>query len=102
MDAILELLKSVDQRLATLETLISKPRMAEIVCKESYGCSEVAKLTQTHGVKAYRPFTVRLACKDRRIPEAEKRDDGSWVVPRTVVLRILEYGMPPERRSENS
>lgn len=99
MDELLEYLKRIDQRLATIETLMAKPRVSELVCKPSYSCSEVAELSRTLGVKKYRPYTVRLACSDGRVPEADKREDGTWALPRGAVLRVLSEGLLPERRN---
>ena len=98
MDDMLEFLKRIENRLATIETLMAKPRINDVVCKEGYSCSEVSELSQTLGIRKYRPYTVRLACSDERVPEATKREDGSWVIPRQAVLRILHDGLPPERR----
>jgi hypothetical protein len=95
---ILDLLKNIDDRLALLEQHLSKPRLGELLVKGAYSCDEVAALTATHGVKRYRPFTLRLACNDSRIPEATKLSNGKWVIPREAVLRILNEGVPPERR----
>jgi len=99
MTELAELLKSIDRRLATIEYVLAAPRLAEVISKPRYSCSETAKLSEMYGVKKYRPFTVRLACKDHRIPDADKLEDGSWAIPRQAVLRILEEGIPPERRN---
>lgn len=99
MDEMLEFLKRIEHRLATIETLMAKPQLNELVCKPSYSCSEVSELSQTLGVRAYRPYTIRLACNDGRLPEASKREDGSWAIPREAVLRVLSEGLPPERRN---
>ncbi len=98
MNEILQTLNRIESRLVAIENMIAKPAINEALCKSVYSCSEISELSQLYGVKSYRPFTVRLACKDRRIPEAEKREDGFWTVPRNAVIRILEQGMPPERR----
>jgi hypothetical protein len=98
MDAIIDCLKNIEKHLANIERVIAKPKLGELLVKGAYSVEELAELTQTHGVKSYRPFTVRLACKDARIPEAAKLEGGKWVIPREAVLRILQEGLPPERR----
>ena len=98
MSEIVEVLKSIDRRLAMIQQLMARPSLGDVANKSSYSCAQVAELTQSHGLKKYRPFTIRLACKDGRIPDAEKREDGSWAIPREAVLRILQEGIPPERR----
>lgn len=98
MNEIVTLLTRIDARLAALETLVTKPQLNDVLCKATYSCSELAELTQAYGVKRYRPFTVRLACKDNRIYDAEKLDGGVWAIPQTAVRRILAEGIPPERR----
>ena len=80
MNEILTLLSRIDVRLATIETLVTKPQLNEVLCKPTYSCSEVAELTQQYGVKRYRPFTIRLACKDDRIPDSDKLDGGVWAL----------------------
>lgn len=99
MTELAEVLKRIDLRLANIEHVLAAPKLAELISRPRYSCSEMAKLSEMYGVKKYRPFTVRLACKDRRIPDAEKLEDGSWAIPRQAVLRILEEGIPPERRN---
>lgn len=98
MSQIVDYLKNIEKRLASIERFLAKPTLAELLVKGAYSVDEVAELTGTHGVKSYQPFTVRLACKDKRIPEATKLENGKWVIPREVVLRILQEGFPPERR----
>lgn len=93
-----QVLLSIDNRLSNLERLIGKPSLAEAVVKSRYSVTELAELTQTHGLKRYRPYTIRKACLDGRIPEASKTDDGNWTIPREAVLRILDEGVAPERR----
>lgn len=101
MSELIQLLKSLDSRLARIELSVSKPNLNEAIVKSHYSCAEVAELTQQFGTKAAKPFTVRLACSDGRIPEAEKFDDGHWRIPRDVVLRVLSVGLPPERRQQS-
>jgi hypothetical protein len=98
LNEIVTCLKSIEKHLANIERFLAKPKLGELLVKGAYSVEEVAELTQTHGVKSYRPFTVRLACKDERIPEASKLEGGKWVIPREAVLRILQDGLPPERR----
>ena len=98
MHDLAEALQRIDARLASIEAIVSRRPVTEVVCKEAYSCSQVAALTSEFGITKYRPFTVRLACGDGRIPEAEKLDNGQWRVPRSAVLRILAEGIPPERR----
>jgi hypothetical protein len=99
MDQIIDCLRNIEKRLASIERFLTKPDLAEALAKGAYSVDEVAELTQVYGVKSYRSFTVRLACKDERIPEATKLENGKWVIPREAVLRILQEGFPPERRN---
>lgn len=99
MERLIELLTRIDLRLACIEKILAKPPVADALTKGAYSCNELSELSQIYGVKKYRPFTIRLACKDGRIPEATKQECGSWSVPRQAVMRILEEGMPPERRN---
>jgi hypothetical protein len=97
-----ELLKRIDDRLTSIECRLANPKLTDLVTKPFYSCAEVAELTQKHGTKKAKPFTVRLACKDRRIPEAYREEDRTWRIPREAVLRILSEGIPPERRQSRS
>jgi hypothetical protein len=106
MNETIEILKRIESefiavrsRLGAIEHLLAKPILADVLIKSHYSCSEVADLTQLYGTKKAKPFTVRLASKDGRIPEASKVDDGSWHIPKAAVERILSEGIPPERRS---
>jgi hypothetical protein len=100
MSHVIDLLKSLDARLAKIELSMSKPQLKDVLVKTHYSCLEVAELTQQFGTKAAKAFTVRLAASDGRIPEAEKFDDGHWRIPRDAVLRVLSVGLPPERRQQ--
>lgn len=80
---------------------MSKSNLNDVLVKTHYSPSEVADLTKQFGSKAAKTFTVRLACADGRIPEAQKLDDGRWLIPREAVLRILSQGIPPERRKHS-
>ena len=99
MDEQLKVLLRIDSRLARLEDLLGKTPVAELLQRDCYSCQEVARLTRSHGTQAYQPFTLRLACSDGRIPEAWKRENGHWSIPRVAVERILRDGIPPERRN---
>jgi hypothetical protein len=93
------LLKRIDQRLASIERQLAGCRpLAEVVSHDQYSCNEVAELTQTHGIQAYQPYTIRLAGNEGRVPDATKLDSGGWHIPRMAVIRILEEGIPPQRR----
>jgi hypothetical protein len=98
MNQIIQILKSVDSRLANIELSLSKPNLNEVLVKSHYSCADVAELTQRFGTKPAKEFTVRLACADGRIPDAQKCDDNRWRIPREAVLQILSVGLPPERR----
>lgn len=98
MNEVVELLKSIDRRLATIEMVIAKPDLSEVLVKGDYTTEEVAALTQQYGTKKAENFTVRLACNDRRIPEAFKNESGFWRIPRPAVMKIMQSGIPPERR----
>lgn len=101
MDALLDTIKTIERRLSCIEKcLVRAPN--GVSQKRWYSCREVADLTTTEGVTAYRPFTIRYACNDGRIPEAEKLDNGTWTIPRDAVERILREGLAPERRNGRS
>ena len=101
MDALLEAIKTIEHRLSSIERHLAGAQ-GNLLHKPWYSCREVADLTATDGVTAYRPFTVRYACNDGRIPQAEKLDNGTWTIPRDAVERILREGLPPERRNGRS
>jgi len=93
------LLKRIDHRLASIERQLAGNRpLSELVSRDQYSCAEVAELSQTHGIQAYKPYTIRLACNEGRIPDAQKLDNGGWRIPRMAVVRVLEEGIPPQRR----
>jgi len=98
VNQIVDCLMNIEKHLASIERFLAKPNLGELLVKGAYSVDEVAELTHTHGVKSYQPFTVRLACKEGRIPESSKLEGGKWVIPRQAVLRILQEGLPPERR----
>jgi len=109
MVEIEELLKRVDNgfaalelRLASIERSLANPNLRENLVKSHYSCAEVAELTQQFGTKKVKPFTIRLACSDGRVPDAEKASDNSWHIPKEAVLRILSEGLPPERRKRSA
>ncbi|MEX2310437.1 MAG: hypothetical protein WD738_22915 [Pirellulales bacterium] len=101
MGQVIEILKSLDSRLAKIELKLSNPNLSESLVKSHYSCAEVASLSQRFGTKPAKTFTVRLACSNGRIPEAEKSSDGYWRIPRHAVMRILSIGLPPERRQRD-
>jgi hypothetical protein len=101
MSQFMELLKSLDSRLARIELTMTKPNLNEALIKTYYSCAEVAELTKQFGTKPAEKFTIRLACSDGRIPNAEKFSDGRWRIPRDAVMRILDVGLPPERRQHS-
>lgn len=95
----IDLLKSINERLELiLQHLVQTP-LSETLSKPTYSCRELARLSQTHGVQSYAEFTIRLACNDGRVPEAAKRENGTWSIPRDAALWILQDGLPPERRN---
>lgn len=102
MDQIIELLQSFELRLAAIERALTIRPLDEIVSRSNYSCDEVAKLTEQYGIKAASRYTVRQACNDGRIPDPEKNESGHWRIPREAVLRVLEEGIPPERRASRS
>ncbi len=77
MNEIMQLLKSLDSRLARIELSVSKPNLKEALVKSHYSCAEVAELSQCYGTKPAQAFTIRLACCDERIPDAKKFEDGA-------------------------
>lgn len=92
------ILKRIEEHLACIERQLGRTPLSEALAKPAYSCRELAQLSQSHGVQSYREFTIRLACNDGRVPEAHKCDNGTWSIPRDAVLRLLENGLPPERR----
>ena len=98
MSTIEEVLKSIDRRLASIEVRLARQQQQDVLTKASYSCDEIAQLTAEHGTRAYRPCTIRLACKDGRIAEAEKLENGNWRIPKDAVQRILDEAIPPEQR----
>ena len=102
MDTTNHLLKTILERLDCIETLLETRDGAGPLRKSNYSCSETARLTEKYGIRKYRPFTIRLACSDGRIPKADKLENGSWRIPQAVVYRILEEGIPPERRNDQT
>ena len=98
MSTVEEVLKSIDRRLASIEGRLARLQQQDTLTKASYSCDETAQLTSEHGIRTYRPFTIRLACKDGRIPEAEKLENGNWRIPKDAVQRVLDEGIPPEQR----
>ena len=97
------MLASSEARGATAAPLISASNpssLNEMLVKSLYSISNTSQLTESYGIKAYRPYTIRKACSDGRISEAQKLDDGkTWAIPREALLRILDEGIPPERRN---
>jgi hypothetical protein len=98
MSQLMDLIKRLDSRLARIEFAMARPDLKASLIKTHYSSAEVAELTKQHGTKSAEPFTIRLACSEGRIPEAEKYADGRWRIPRDAVIRILSVGLPPERR----
>jgi hypothetical protein len=94
----IDLLKSINERLELILQHIVRTPLSETLSKPAYSCRELARLSQTHGTQSYAEFTIRLACNDGRVPEASKRENGTWSIPRVAAQRILEDGLPPERR----
>ena len=92
-------LQNIERRLSRIEELIATPSKVEALSRSNFSVTEVAVVCEAYGIKSYAEYTIRKACSDGRIPEANKLDDGkTWAVPREAVLRILEEGFPPERR----
>lgn len=93
MGELKRLLKSIDGRLATLERTLAHPPMEVAMNKCHYTCRHVAELSRMYGARSYEQFTIRLACLDRRIPDAIKRPDGTWAIPHDSVIQILREGL---------
>ena len=91
-------LSGIEQRLVEIERRLQADECSSLLKKPWYSCRELAELTLAHGVWAYRPFTIRCACSDGRIADAQKLTNGSWSIPRRAVERILREGLRPERR----
>ena len=97
--SIEQFLEQIEQRLCRIEELILAPSKSEALSRNVYSVAEAAELTEAYGIKQYAAYTIRRACAGRRIPDATKLDDGkTWALPKEALLRILENGLPPERR----
>ncbi|MCA9166490.1 MAG: hypothetical protein KDB23_02425 [Planctomycetales bacterium] len=97
-DETIEVLKRIEKRLSLIEEKLSAVDVASELDRDVYSCEDVSKLTGAHGLQRYAPYSIRLACSDGRIPDAYKRHNGRWAIPKAAVLRILGEGVPPERR----
>lgn len=96
---VAEKLDEITVRLARLEELICAPSKAEALSREVYSSTDASLLTEQFGIRTYAAYTIRRACCDGRLPEAIKADDGkTWLIPKIALSRILEEGLPPERR----
>lgn len=98
MSEIVEVLQQIHGTLRSIQVLLAKPKLADVVAKSQYTISEVAELTANYGITKYTDWTIRYACNEGRIPDANKLGNGQWRLPREVVMRILEEGIPPEQR----
>ena len=80
-------------RLATLELTLAriekglKASQATSPDKHAYTVSEAAELTKLS------EWTLRQACNKGRI-KAEKSPDGQWRIPRVVLVKIQNDGLP--------
>ncbi|WP_237225524.1 hypothetical protein [Rubinisphaera sp. JC750] len=102
---LIDELKSINRSLSDLRTtlksvehFIAKPQLSDMLNKGEYSVREVSRLTQAHGVKPAKETTVRLACWDGRIPDARQNESNHYLIPRDAVIRILDEGIPPQRR----
>ena len=96
---VTEKLDEITLRLARLEELISAPSKVEALSREAYSSTDASLMTEQFGIRSYAAYTIRRACCDGRLPEAVKADDGkTWQIPKLALMRILEEGLPPERR----
>lgn len=95
LEDVATILRRIDKRLSTIETVLAKPDLQTVLVKDNYTVAEVADLTQVYGQQKYKTFTVRQACNRGYVDGAYKTDSGSWRVPRTAVLRVLQDGLPP-------
>ena len=98
MQELIDLVKSIDRRLASMERCLNKPDLANVLTKGEYSPAEVAAMSQDYGTQPAAAKTIAMACWDRRIPDAVKNDGGHWRIPRAAVIRIFEQGIPPEQR----
>lgn len=99
IESVVERLECLDEKLNRIEMLLVQSQGERSVWKSFYSVSEVAELTKSIGFRKYEPYTIRKACAQSRIPEAQKTENGSWHVPREAVLRILEQGFPGEQKN---
>jgi hypothetical protein len=96
MDAIIEQLRAVANRLERLESQVEKLGL-QSVAKEFYTTEEVACLLNKAS------FTVREWCRHGRI-NAIKRNSGrgaggEWGISHEELTRIRNHGLLPVRRS---
>jgi len=103
MDHHFRKLKRLNARPARIEQKIVKTKLHDRLNTSHYSCVEVAEPTQDYSVSPLRIFTLRLTSNDRRIPQAEKSESGTWQAPREAVPRIMSggnflNGVPVKRR----
>jgi hypothetical protein len=64
------------------------------VGKEWYNVREVAEMTAKYGVTSYKPWTIRDACNQGRVPGAKRHGGRSrWLIPHAAVMSILNEGL---------
>ena len=94
MSEIGDALSKVEERLARIEQLLTKPTRGEPFRKEWFTVAEAAQ------VLGKQPFTIREWCRLNRI-EAKKRKCGrgrtsEWVISSVEIERYLNEGLLPQ------
>ena len=95
MSEIGEALSKLEERLARIEHLLTKPTRGEPFRKEWFTVPEAAQLL------GKQPFTIREWCRLCRI-EAKKRQCGrgrtsEWVISSAEIERYLNEGLLPQK-----
>ena len=101
MNDMVVLLKEIASSLASIDERLRHLSPDDVLTRPAYSCNEVATLSKQFGIQTYSAFTIRLAASTGRLPEAVKRANGQWMIPQVAARRILEDGLPPERRHTN-
>jgi hypothetical protein len=94
MNEIGEALSKLDERLARIENLLTKPAGGKAFRKDWFTVPEAAE------VLGKQPFTIREWCRLHRI-EAKKRICGrgrtsEWIISSAEIERYLNEGLLPQ------
>ena len=93
MNEINKALSKLDERLARIEDLLSKPSNGKEFRKDWFTVPEAAEMLEKQ------PYTIREWCRLGRI-EAKKRECGrgrtsEWVISKEAIERYLNDGLSP-------